>query len=211
MSDDQSLSAIWYIGALILVLSALFARRPGIGAILRSLIGWAIIAGAVYMVVEQRDTLARLAERFGIGGQSVEGGTTRIEMGPDGHFWARVELNGVSRRMLIDSGATTTALSQATADAASIETSGGGFPVMLSTANGQILAKRATIRSITLGNLHADNLDAVVSDRFGDLDVIGMNFLSRLGSWRVEGRTLILEPADTSEHEAARPSVLDQS
>ncbi|MAW99174.1 MAG: TIGR02281 family clan AA aspartic protease [Sphingomonas sp.] len=211
MSDDQSLSAIWYIGALILVLSALFARRPGIGAILRSLIGWVIIAGAVYMVVEQRDTLARLAERFGIGGQSVEGGTTRIEMGPDGHFWARVELNGVSRRMLIDSGATTTALSQATADAAGIETSGSGFPVMLSTANGQILAKRATIRSITLGNLHADNLDAVVSDRFGDLDVIGMNFLSRLGSWRVEGRTLILEPADTSGHEAARPSASDQS
>ena len=30
--------------------------------------------------------------------------------------------------------------------------------------------------------------------RFGDIDVLGMNFLSRLKSWRVEGRTLILTP-----------------
>jgi len=31
-------------------------------------------------------------------------------------------------------------------------------------------------------------------ERFGGLDVLGMNFLSRLESWRVEGQTLILVP-----------------
>ena len=34
----------------------------------------------------------------------------------------------------------------------------------------------------------------VVSPAFGETDVLGMNFLSRLKSWRVEGSTLILEP-----------------
>jgi aspartyl protease family protein len=34
----------------------------------------------------------------------------------------------------------------------------------------------------------------VVSPSIGNLDVIGMNFLSQLASWRVEGRTLVLEP-----------------
>jgi aspartyl protease family protein len=34
----------------------------------------------------------------------------------------------------------------------------------------------------------------VVSENFGNLDVLGMNFLSRLHSWRVEDKTLILEP-----------------
>ncbi len=28
----------------------------------------------------------------------------------------------------------------------------------------------------------------------GDLDVLGMNFLSKLASWRVEGRTLVMIP-----------------
>ena len=40
------------------------------------------------------------------------GEEVRLRMAPDGHFWADVRLDGVERRMLIDSGATITALSQ---------------------------------------------------------------------------------------------------
>ena len=193
MSADQSISIVWYIGAIILVASALIARRPGMKAIAGSIFAWVVIAGLVYAIVDNRDRLADLASAIGIGDQSVAGQTTQIRMAPDGHFWARVELNGVPRRMLIDSGATTTAISQATADAAGIKDD-GGYPVMIDTANGSILARRARIATVRLGSLSIDNLNAIVSDRFGDTDVIGMNFLSRLGSWRVEGRTLILEP-----------------
>ncbi|MBL7325885.1 TIGR02281 family clan AA aspartic protease, partial [Escherichia coli] len=46
-------------------------------------------------------------------------------------------------------------------------------------------------------------LPLVVGDSFGDLDVLGMNFLSRLKSWRVEDRTLILEPRKRAESRAA--------
>tara|TARA_B100000678_G_scaffold73316_1_gene60197 strand:+ start:168 stop:752 length:585 start_codon:yes stop_codon:yes gene_type:complete len=193
VSQDQSIDIVWYIGGIILVASALIARRPGFKAIAGSVIAWVVIAGIVYAIVDHRDQLAGLAARVGIGDQSVEGETTRIRMASDGHFWARVELNGVPRRMLIDSGATTTAISQATADAAGIRDS-GGYPVLIDTANGQILAKRASIDTLQLGSLKINDLNAIVSDRFGGTDVIGMNFLSRLGSWRVEGGTLILEP-----------------
>ena len=40
---------------------------------------------------------------------------------------------------------------------------------------------------VTLGTLDTRDLGVVVSPAFGDTDVLGMNFLSRLGSWRVEG------------------------
>ncbi|RZL97585.1 MAG: TIGR02281 family clan AA aspartic protease, partial [Sphingomonas sp.] len=40
----------------------------------------------------------------------------------------------------------------------------------------------------------ARDLSAVVSPAFGDVNVVGMNFLSRLKSWRVEDNTLILVP-----------------
>ena len=50
-----------------------------------------------------------------------------------------------------------------------------------------------TIDELRVGNIVARNLK-VVSAPGLDLDVIGMNFLSQLESWRVEGRTLILVP-----------------
>ena len=37
-------------------------------------------------------------------------------------------------------------------------------------------------------------LDAVIAPNIGETNVIGMNLLTRLASWRVEGRTLILVP-----------------
>jgi aspartyl protease family protein len=43
----------------------------------------------------------------------------------------------------------------------------------------------------------------VTSPGLGDLDVLGMNFLSKLQSWRVEGRTLVLVP----HHPQSSPSL----
>jgi aspartyl protease family protein len=45
-----------------------------------------------------------------------------------------------------------------------------------------------------LGPITARDLKIVVAPGLGDVDVIGMNFLSKLQSWRVEGRTLVLVP-----------------
>jgi aspartyl protease family protein len=115
-------------------------------------------------------------------------------MAPDGHFWARVTVNGVPRRMLIDSGATLTALSSGTAAAAGLKTDRGLFPVVLNTANGAITARTATLPELRLGDIVARDLPVVVSPAFGDTDVLGMNFLTMLKSWHVDGRTLVLEP-----------------
>lgn len=194
MNQPQIPDIIWYILVLVLVLSALTARRLTFGQVLRSLVGWLLIGAIAYVVIDRRQQLSDWAAELGLGDQSVEGGTTRIRQSVDGHFWASVEINGVRRRMLIDSGATTTALSPATAEAAGVDV-GGGLPVLLNTANGTITAQRATIDRLAVGNLETSALDAVVAPNFGGLDVIGMNFLSRLGSWRVEKGVLILEPA----------------
>ncbi len=196
MTDDGA-TMLWGIGALVLVLSALTARRLSFGEIFRALLGWLVIGGVALTVVVNRERIApvmtAIGERIGIGAQSVSGDTVRITMSQDGHFWARVTLDGIERRMLVDSGATITALSDTTAKRVGLKV-GGGFPVVLNTANGSISAQRATVERVTLGSLETSNLGVVVSSAFGETDVLGMNYLSRLGSWRVEGRTLILEP-----------------
>jgi len=45
-----------------------------------------------------------------------------------------------------------------------------------------------------VGNIAARHLDAVVAPGLGDTSVLGMNFLTRLKSWRVDGKVMILIP-----------------
>ncbi|RYD58539.1 MAG: TIGR02281 family clan AA aspartic protease [Sphingomonadales bacterium] len=140
--------------------------------------------------------------------QRAEGGVVRIRMARDGHFWARVKLNGFERRMLIDSGATITAMSVETAKSAGVDTESGRPPAIIETANGQVQAAQANLQKLEIGSLTTEDLQVVVSPSFGEMDVLGMNFLSRLKSWRVQGNELILEPdsadgaADTEQADA---------
>src|SRR3546814_19468098 len=74
------------------------------------------------------------------------------------------------------------------------------------TANGTVRAETGVVDRLDLGGIEASNLKVVISPALGTIDVLGMNFLSQLASWRVEGRTLILiphkaAPSDTSPNE----------
>ena len=195
----QIVQLVGLLGFLVLVLGSLSVRRLPMGFLLKTILGWAVIAGLIYLIVVNRhaiaDQLNRLGARIGVSEapQVAEGETVRIRLSPDGHFWARATINGVERRMLIDSGATVSAISADTAQAAGIDYARGA-PVQVSTANGTVEARRARAERVEVGPLGTDDLVVFVAPSFGDLDVLGMNFLSRLKSWRVEGNVLILEP-----------------
>lgn len=200
-SDPIPVGFLWGLGALVLAVSALSVRRMSLGMIVRSVLSWAIIAAIVYLVVINRqqlsDWFAEVGGRIGVEEQTIDGDTVRIRQSPDGHFWATVRLNGFERRMLIDSGATMTAISDETARNAGI-TPRSGAPVLLRTANGTIQAQRGRAETVRLGSLETRDLAVVISPTFGRFDVIGMNFLSRLHGWRVERGTLILQGSDTA-------------
>ena len=132
--------------------------------------------------------------QLGLPRQSVEGGETRVPMQSDGHFWIRASVNGVARDFLVDTGATLTAISPETARDASLRSGPLNRSVLMHTANGTIQAQITTIGELRMGNIVARELDAVVAPGLGDANVIGMNLLSRLASWRVENNTLILVP-----------------
>ena len=183
---------------LILLIAALLARRAPMFRMLLSAATWGTIIGVVLLVLGQPGRfypyLERLVSTLKPDNQEVVGKEVRIRMSPDGHFWARARIAGVERRMLIDSGATVTALSTDTAAAAGLEVRDNMIPIVLNTANGQIRAQSSTIEELRLGDITARDLDVVVSPAFGDTDVLGMNFLSRLKSWRVEDGVLVLVP-----------------
>jgi aspartyl protease family protein len=196
--NDRGFDVAYLALILILPLSALIARRLPLGSTVKMALAWAAIFGVLIIIVGNWGRVAPLiqpvADTLGISDQSVSGSTVQIRMAQDGHFWANVMINGVQRRMLVDSGATTTALSSSTAKAAGLDLNTSIVPTMLDTANGSVTAQRTTIAKLDIGSISATELPAVVSSAFGETDVIGMNFLSRLKSWRVEGNILILEP-----------------
>jgi aspartyl protease family protein len=192
--DWQQLALYALGGALVLMI--LF-RLPVVGRVLRFAFSLGLAAVAIFLIVQQapyQPELARLAGGLGLDPQVVTGREVRIPMARDGHFWAKATINGVPRRLLIDSGATVTALSEATAAAAGVEGHAGPVPVVLQTANGLAPARTGSVDELRLGNIVARDLKVVISPAFGDMEVIGMNFLSKLDSWRVEGRILILVP-----------------
>lgn len=211
MSGYDTVHILWGIGALVLVLSALSIRKLSAGMVVKSLLTWAVIALVLFLVIDRREELGALArgglQSLGVAEQSVEGGTVRIRRSLDGHYWATAELDGIERRMLVDSGATLTVLSQSTAAAAGIEPRVGGFPVILQTAGGTISARRATIGELRIGTLTMRDVGVVILPGEGELNVIGMNVLSRLHGWRVEQGVLILEPsAGESASDASAPA-----
>ena len=126
--------------------------------------------------------------------QEVSGKTTRIPQGPDGHFWVTAQVNGVKLRFLVDTGATITTLSPDAAEKCGLRADPALEPIEMRTANGATTGRRGKLEELRIGNVIARNVEAIIAPGLGDTNILGMNVLNRLASWRVEGRVMILVP-----------------
>ncbi|WP_176595666.1 MULTISPECIES: retropepsin-like aspartic protease family protein [Sphingobium] len=211
MDGDQAMSSLWYVLALVLVGSALLARRAPLGGLMRMVILWIVIFAALLGLFKAGEKFGLFSSRLdGEGGTppslasnnaparlppaQTEGQALRIPIAPDGHFWVEGMVNGTPTRFLIDSGASVTALSVTSARASGLNFDLNAPGVDMMTANGKIDAKRSTIATLSIGPIRASDLDIVISPAFGDVNVIGMNMLSRLKSWAVQDGEMVLTP-----------------
>ncbi len=195
---DPATHAALYGGALLVVVALVLASRI---RVIRALLTLAVLAGltvSLATVIDQRAGLdpriAHLTGWLGLRDQEVTGTEMRVPLSRDGHFWVRASLDGVERRMLVDSGATATTLSPRTAERIGLDPSEGIVPILIHTANGTVRARSATVREMRLGNIVARDVMVVIAPGLGDMDVVGMNLLSRLKGWRVDDGVLVLTP-----------------
>jgi aspartyl protease family protein len=194
---DSALSFVYLIGVLVLVVSALMVRRIPIGQGLKMFAGWVLIFLAAFVAFALKDDFMALGKRVvaegrGEGQVVAVGRELRIRKSLDGHFWVNGELNGKHVRFLVDSGATVTSISSDTAALAEIVPS--GLPAVVQTANGTVRVGRARAERLKVGSIERRNLAVHVSEAFGPMNVLGMNFLSSLNAWGVEGQWLVLKP-----------------
>ena len=192
--SDAAPSAIYLALALLLVGSSLVAMRLPLGKALRMALIWVAIFGAAFVVFAFRDDFTSLGQRLRAEATGVpieHGEELRIPIAEDGHFWVEASVNGHEAAFLVDSGASITTLSRETAEAA--EVAGSSRVAMIQTANGPVPMVQASIDRFELGPIERTDFPVNINQR-DETNVLGMNFLSSLGSWRVEGNYLVLRP-----------------
>ena len=195
MTNDLMLGGVYILMAVMLVLGSLMARREPLAKLLTMALAWIAIFAAGFVLFTFRDDFGWVAQRLRAEatGEPVEQGRQiRIPMAIDGHFWVDGQLNGMRVKFLVDSGATMTTISRDTANRTGIEVSATPDQIVR-TGNGLIKVSTGRARSLTVGSIERRDVGVHVADN-DDLNVLGMNFLSSLERWGVEGRWLVLVP-----------------
>ena len=193
MTNDLMLGSVYILMAVMLVLGSLMARREPIAKMLTMALAWIAIFAAGFVLFTFRDDFGWVAQRLRAEatGQPVEqGNQIRIPMAIDGHFWVDGQLNGMRVKFLVDSGATMTTIGRDTANRTGIAVSPTPDQIVR-TGNGLIKVSSGRARSLQIGSIERSDIGVHVADN-DDLNVLGMNFLSSLDRWGVEGRWLVL-------------------
>lgn len=196
---DTGAQLLYALMGLVLVGASLAARRLAVGEMLKMALAWVGIFGILFILFSFRGEFKTIWNRVtsdlaGSANQSVAGSAVEIRRGDDGHFSVMASVNGRKIPFLIDSGATITTLSSDGARKAAVKFDPSGYPVVVNTANGPALSQRAQVESLRLETISVGPINVHVADGLDETNLLGMNFLNRLRSWRVEGDVMILEP-----------------
>ncbi len=194
MTNDWILGSLYILMALMLVVGSLMARRERFAKLATMALAWIAIFAAGFVLFTFRDDLGYVAQRLkaeATGTPVVEGHELRIPMSIDGHFWVEGSLNGVPVKFLVDSGATMTTIGRDTAAAAGVPVSNARNQIVR-TGNGMLRVASGQADTLSIGPIERSDVGLHIADN-EDLNVLGMNYLSSLERWGVEGRWLILQ------------------
>lgn len=195
MTNDLMLGGVYILMAAMLVLGSLMTRREKAARMLTMALAWLAIFAGGFVLFTFRDDLGWVAQRLRAEatGRPVERGSEiRVPMAIDGHFWVEARLNGEKVKFLVDSGATMTTIGRDTAERAGVRVN-QARDQLVRTGNGVIRVASGRADRLQLGTIERRDLALHVAET-DDLNVLGMNFLSSLDRWGVEGRWLVLAP-----------------
>ena len=194
MDGDQAANSLYLVLALMLVASSLVGMRLPVAKVTKMVLAWVAIFGVGFVLFSFRSEFSSFGSRLraeALGTPIQAGDELRIPMAEGGHFWVSARINEQEARFLVDSGATVTTLSGDTAEQAGVEADMRIATVK--TANGEVRMRVGTANRFAVGSIVRTDFTVHINDRDHE-NVLGMNFLSKLDSWRVEGNYLVLTP-----------------
>jgi aspartyl protease family protein len=131
---------------------------------------WVALASVVYYLadrIQQPNTIQTLGHDH----------TVVLKRGLDGHYRAEALINGERVDVLVDTGATGVAISQAVADKLNLKSL---TAVRTNTANGSTVGYMVRLSSVKLGGVEANNVSAMIAPGLEGDVLLGMSFLARM-------------------------------
>lgn len=110
----------------------------------------------------------------------------------DGQFWADARVNSGHVRFLVDTGASSVALTLTDAQKAGIRTRELVYNVPISTAGGQNMAAYVDLKSISVGAITLRNVRALVVPEGLNTSLLGMSYLGQLQKVEATPNALLL-------------------
>ncbi|MFD1702385.1 TIGR02281 family clan AA aspartic protease [Methylopila henanensis] len=160
------------------------------------LVAAGVVAGAAAAVPQLLDRLAPPAPERAKPAALAPSSSREVVLRADrdGHFRTDAMISGRRVPMLVDTGATVVALSYEQGRTLGLVSGGDRFDLMVSTANGQVGAKRVVLSDVRVGSVSVPNVTAVVlSPGAMDGNLLGMSFLGRLRRMEAARDRLTLE------------------
>jgi aspartyl protease family protein len=201
--ENYDFSRLIWLAALVALIGAGLLRsgRP-LGTMGRSLGTWAVIVLALIAGYQYRYELQDFASRVTAGlvpgsplALGLEDGraTVTLDTAGNGHFEARILVNGTPVRAVVDTGATSTVLTAQDAQAAGFNPAALNFTIPVSTANG--MARAAVVRTdeLAIGGIVRKDMPVMIAapGMLGQ-SLLGMNFIGSLSGFDVRGDRMIL-------------------
>ncbi|MBW0157388.1 TIGR02281 family clan AA aspartic protease [Sedimentimonas flavescens] len=190
--DTENFARLVYLGLLLVAVGGYFLiefrRRP------QRTIQQAILWGLIFL-----GTLAAVGLWTDIRSTVMPSQTVlsdgRIEapLAPDGHYYLTAEINGVSVRFVVDTGATDIVLTRRDATRVGIDTAGLAYIGQARTANGIVRTAPVRLETMELGPIRDSNVRAVVNDSEMDTSLMGMTYLTRFARVELTRDRLVLE------------------
>lgn len=125
-------------------------------------------------------------------GAATDSGASRVVLtaGSGGHFFTQGQINGQSVQLVVDTGATSVAISTADARRMGLNYQNGQM-VGISTANGVIPSWRVKLASIRVGDVMVYDVDGVVTSGSMPYVLLGNSFLTRFQMTRTNDQMVL--------------------
>tara|TARA_R110002020_G_scaffold34066_26_gene103744 strand:+ start:15979 stop:16668 length:690 start_codon:yes stop_codon:yes gene_type:complete len=199
---NNEFASLVYLGLLAAVIGAgIVGAHRNIGELVKNLLIWTVIilglvTGFLYQD-QARDMVLRIAGGLTPGRPVMVsdefGPAVSIRKSLNGHFEAEGRINGEPVNFLIDTGATSIALSHDDALRIGFSDADLSYTLIINTANGKARAAAVRLDRVDVGSITRTGLRAMVAEP-GQLDqsLLGMNFISSLTAIEMRRDEVIL-------------------
>ena len=197
-TGDDWARVVWAAGLVVLIATGIFRSgrmlRP---QHLKYAAVWAGVIAVLALGFAYRDVLDDAARRLKLSfsaGDPVAGAAHEmiVPQDPDGGYAVVAKVNGQRVRFVVDTGATETVLSPDDARRIGVDVDKLSYVVESETANGVGYGAPFVADRLAVGPLVLPNFRLTVNKAPMSASLLGMTFLSRLQSFRVEDGNLIL-------------------